>query len=144
MHLAHRVQVRAPALSRIFAALFLSGTLSASALAQAPPCNTAPQFCHTEYGPPQYNPPDYNPLVDTRCGGVLQQSFDYQRGGQGPPPAPAPAPGLISPATPWYHYGFPVSTYRWGWFGAEHYYPTVWWAHGYYGDCCRYGYRCGY
>jgi hypothetical protein len=87
-------------------------------------------------GPSYAAPAPYGPLVDTRSGGVLQESYDYQRGGQ--------APGLISPATGWYHYGFPVSTYRWGWFGAEHYYPTVWWGHGYYGECCRYGYRCGY
>jgi hypothetical protein len=131
MNLALRAQTRALALSRILAATFLSGTLAATALAQAPQYDARAQ-----YGPAKYGPPQYNPLVDTRCGGVLQESYDYQRGGQ--------APGLISPATPWYHYGFPVSTYRWGWFGAEHYYPTVWWGHGYYGDCCRYGYRCGY
>jgi hypothetical protein len=76
------------------------------------------------------------PLVDTRAGGVLAESYDYQRGGQ--------ATGLISPAAGSYHYGFPVSTYRWGWFGAEHYYPTVLWHQGYYGDCCRWGYRIGY
>ena len=44
----------------------------------------------------------------------------------------------------WYGYGFPVSTFRWGWFGAAHYYPTVFWHEGYYGDCCRYSYRRGY
>jgi hypothetical protein len=77
-----------------------------------------------------------NPLVDQRSGGVLQEAYDYQRGGQ--------QPGLISPATESYHYGFPVSTYRWGWFGAEHYYPTVLWHHGYYDEYCRWGYRCGY
>jgi hypothetical protein len=82
------------------------------------------------------SPAPSGPLVDTRSGGVLQESYDYQRGDQ--------APGLISPATGWYHYGFPVSTYRWGWFGAEHYYPTVFCHHGYYDDYCRFGYRCGY
>jgi hypothetical protein len=82
------------------------------------------------------SPAPANPLVDTRSGGVLQESYDYQRGEQ--------APGLISPATGWYHYGFPVNTYRWGWFGAEHYYPTVFCHHGYYDDYCRFGYRCGY
>jgi hypothetical protein len=109
----------------------------------APSRYASAQYGQGEYGPAQYGPDQYGPspaqsgpLVDTRCGGVLEASYQYQHGG--------PAPGLISPATGWYHYGFPVETYRWGWFGAEHYYPTVWWAHGYYGDCCRYGYRCGY
>jgi hypothetical protein len=95
----------------------------------------AAQFASAQspvYGGPA---PD-GPLVDTRSGGALQESYDYQRGGQ--------QSGLISPATGWYHYGFPVSTYRWGWFGAERYYPTVLWHHGYYDDCCRWGYRCGY
>ena len=147
MNLAHQAPTRAFAISKALAVLVICGTLAASARAQAPQCDTAPQIYHAEYGPPPYATPNNNPLVDTRYAGVIQESFDYHRGGQGPAPGPGPAgpaPGLISPATPWYHYGFPVSTYRWGWFGAEHYYPTVWWAHGYYNSYCRYGYRCGY
>jgi hypothetical protein len=122
MNLERLRKVRTLTLSGCFAALMLLGLLTTSAIAQGPPYN---------------GPAPSGPLIDNRSGGVLQESYDYQRGG------PA-APGLISPATPWYHYGFPVSTYRWGWFGAEHYYPTVLWHHGYYGDCCRWGYRYGY
>ena len=44
----------------------------------------------------------------------------------------------------WYGYGFPVSTYRWGWFGAERYYPRVGWHSDYNGDCVRFAYRYGY
>jgi hypothetical protein len=103
------------------AVAFLLGTFAGSALADV----------RLNAGPTPVAP-----LVDTRSGGVLAESYDYQRGG--------PSTGLISPASGWYHYGFPVSTYRWGWFGAEHYYPTVLWHQGYYGDCCRWGYRFGY
>jgi hypothetical protein len=65
---------------------------------------------------------------DVRSGGVLEESYNYHR----------------PQASGWYGYGFPVSTFRWGWFGAEHYYPRVFWHEGYYGDCCRYSYRHGY
>jgi hypothetical protein len=121
MNLSHRTQNRILRRLAGVVALTVVGVLSGSVFGQYP----------------QYvEPAPGGPLVDVRSGGVLAESYDYQRGGQ--------APGLISPATGWYHYGFPVSTYRWGWFGAEHYYPTVFWHHGYYDDCCRFGYRCGY
>jgi hypothetical protein len=84
----------------------------------------------------------YNPLpaprapeADVRVGGVVDVSYNYHTQG--------PESGVVPPS-PWYGWGFPVETYRWGWFGAEHYYPRVFWHHGYYGDCCRHGYRCGY
>ena len=80
-------------------------------------------------------PAPYSPLVDTRSGGVLEESYDYQRGGQ--------APGLISPATGWYHYGFPVSTYRWGWFGVQ-YRPRMVHHTGAHGDYTQTGFRWGY
>jgi hypothetical protein len=73
---------------------------------------------------------------DIRSGGVLAESHAYHRG---------LAPGAsIAPSTPWYGYGFPVRTHRWGWFGAAHYYPTVTWHQGYYGDCVRWAHRRGY
>jgi hypothetical protein len=50
----------------------------------------------------------------------------------------------IAPAAGWYRYGFSGQTHRWGWFGAERYYPRVVWHRGYYGDCCRWAYRQGY
>jgi hypothetical protein len=109
-------------LSNVAVAAVIFGAVScASAVAQGPGVDESPSF---------------GPLSDVRNGGAVAESYAYHRGG--------PAPGTISPACGWYHYGFPVSSYRWGWFGAEHYYPTVWCHTGYYGDCNRVAYRCGY
>jgi hypothetical protein len=72
-----------------------------------------------------------------RSGGVLDKSFAYHRQSNAAPQAAAPAAGP-------YGYGFPVQTYRWGWFGASRYYPTVLWHRTYNGDECRWAYRCGY
>jgi hypothetical protein len=79
--------------------------------------------------------------AEIRSGGVIEESYNYHR--QQPAHATVGARS-IEPAGGWYGYGFPVSTCRWGWFGAAHYYPFVWWHDGYYGDCCRYAYRRGY
>ncbi len=65
---------------------------------------------------------------------VLDQSHRYHRRVE---PTSARAGG-------WYGYGFPVETYRWGWFGVEHYYPTVLWHKGYNGDTLRWAYRQGF
>jgi hypothetical protein len=81
-----------------------------------------------------------SPATELRSGGVLDESFAYHRQ---PPSAQATAPLTSAREGGWYGYGFPVKTYRWGWFGVN-YYPTVHWYHGYYGDCCRRTYRCGY
>ena len=78
---------------------------------------------------------------EVRSGGVIEESYVYHRQ---QPMQMAGSARSIEPAGGWYGYGFPVSTFRWGWFGAAHYYPTVFWHDGYYGDCCRYGYRRGY
>jgi hypothetical protein len=75
------------------------------------------------------------------AGGVLAKSFDFHRQGYGGIQAPH---HTITPPGGWYGYGFPVQTYRWGWFGAGRYYPHVVWHRGYYGDCCRWAYRHGY
>jgi hypothetical protein len=83
--------------------------------------------------------------VDMRGGGALQE-FQYHRTGYGglhPLGSHAPHP-TIAPPGGWYGYGFPVQTYRWGWFGASRYYPRVVWHRGYYDDCCRWAYRHGY
>jgi hypothetical protein len=85
-------------------------------------------------------PPWYPPQSEVRSGGVLEESYNYHR----QPTRMAAASPCIEPASGWYGYGFPVQTFRWGWFGAAHYYPTVWWHEGYYGDCCRCAYRRGY
>jgi hypothetical protein len=74
---------------------------------------------------------------------VLEDSYSYHRLGTLPGNAPHPA---TSPARVggWYRYGFAQKSHRWGWFGAEHYYPRVLWHCGYYGDHCRWCYRRGY
>ena len=91
-------------------------------------------------------PPANADPIDARAGGVLQESFQYHRQGYG-------ATHMVgsysphatnSPARGWYGYGFPVQTYRWGWFGAGRYYPRVVWHRGYYDDCCRWAHRHGY
>lgn len=78
----------------------------------------------------------YSPQIDVRGSGVLAQSYAYHR----QPSATA----RITPKNGWHHYGFPVSSYRWGWFGAERYYPFVYGHRGYNGDYTRVGYRNGY
>jgi hypothetical protein len=86
-------------------------------------------------------PPTLPRQQEIRSGGVIEESHTYHR--QQAARAAGAAKNL-EPAGGWYGYGFPVSTFRWGWFGAAHYYPTVFWHEGYYGDCCRYSYRRGY
>ena len=76
------------------------------------------------------------PQVDVRDGGVLAESYGYHR--------QATRPATYPPAGGWYGYGFPVSTYRWGWFGAERYYPRVVWHSDNSGECVRWAYRKGY
>jgi hypothetical protein len=81
------------------------------------------------------------PKADIRAGGVIDVSYNYHQqptSGNG-----AVGHELMSPS-PWYGWGFPVQTYRWGWFGAQHYYPRVFCHEGYHGDYCRFAYRCGY
>jgi hypothetical protein len=72
---------------------------------------------------------------------VLDDSFRYHRFGGLSEKAPHPT---IAPTGGWYGYGFPAQTHRWGWFGAQHYYPRVIWHRGYYGDRSRWSYRRGY
>lgn len=82
--------------------------------------------------------PDYATTgqSDVRYGGALAESYEYHR-------QPGHVAAHTSPSG-WYGYGFPVSSYRWGWFGAERYYPRVTWHCGYYGDSIRWAYRHGY
>jgi hypothetical protein len=86
-------------------------------------------------------PPQMPLRSEIRSGGVIEESYVYHRQ---QPVHTAGAVRSVEPAGGWYGYGFPVSTFRWGWFGAAHYYPTIFWHDGYYGECCRYGYRRGY
>jgi len=53
--------------------------------------------------------------------------------------------GRIPTATGWYNYGFPMSPFRYGYFGAERSpYPRVMWHQGYYGDKTRTAYWQSY
>ncbi len=97
--------------------------------------------CRAECPDDSDPPPRMTTQPEIRSGGVIEQSYLYHRQ---PPAQVVSAPRSVVPASGWYGYGFPVSTFRWGWFGAAHYYPTHFWHDGYYGDCCRYGYRRGY
>ena len=80
------------------------------------------------------------PAAELREGGVLAESYQYHRAAA---PGSWGRPNIAQPAG-WYGYGFAVPSYRWGWFGAERYYPRVVWHRGYYNECCRWGYRHGY
>src|SRR3990172_8322962 len=91
--------------------------------------------------PSPQEPTLYDPQVSVRNGGVLEESFDYHQQGHA---YQSGRPGPYPPKGGWYGYGFPVSTYRWGWFGAEHYYPRVGWHTDYNGNCVRFAYRHGY
>jgi hypothetical protein len=72
--------------------------------------------------------------ADFGRGSVIDQSYRYHRRVEAD----------SARAGGWYGYGFPVKTYRWGWFGVEHYYPTVLWHDGYNGDTVRWAYRQGF
>jgi hypothetical protein len=87
------------------------------------------------------DPAPYPPEVEMRTGGILERSYRYHRHGADTAYAATPN---IAPPGGWYGYGFPGQTHRWGWFGAQRYYPRVMWHRGYYGDCSRWGYRHGY
>jgi hypothetical protein len=91
--------------------------------------------------PAPWEPELYDPQVDVRNGGVLEESYDYHQEARA---YQSSRPGPYPPKGGWYGYGFPVSTYRWGWFGAERYYPRVGWHNDYNGNCVRFAYRNGY
>jgi hypothetical protein len=100
------------------------------------PCDIA----HAAGGWHAYNPTPApaprRPEAEVRAGGVLEESYNYHQQG--------PENGVAGPLSPWYGWGFPVQTYRWGWFGAQHYYPYTYWHQDYYDNCCRFSYRSGY
>ena len=115
-------------------ALAIASGACTSALAQA--------FAQTPtQAPVSAGPTLYDPQVDVRNGGVLDESYGYHRQAQANQSA---RPGPYPPKGGWYGYGFPVSTYRWCWFGAEHYYPRVGCRSDYNGDSVRWAYRYGY
>lgn len=84
------------------------------------------------------HPHDHSHIRSATSGGVLAESYRYHRGYQHGPSATSPPP----PAR--YVYGFPVKTYRWGWFGATQYYPRSFSHRGYNGDHWHWAYRQGY
>lgn len=79
-----------------------------------------------------------------RSGGLLEHSFNYRQQAQQPRLQEVGPPAGYARSGGWYGYGFPVNSYRWGYFGAERNYPRVIWHTGYYGDCVRTAYRYGY
>jgi hypothetical protein len=83
-------------------------------------------------------PAQYGGATTYRSGGVIEDSYYYHHLG---PMRSAIEAGGIPQANGWYEYGFPMQSYRWGWFGAERHYPRVIWHDGYYGDCVRTAYR---
>jgi hypothetical protein len=87
------------------------------------------------------NAPTTGGATAMRSGGILNESFDYHHP---QPMRSAIERGRIPQATGWYNYGFPMQSYRWGYFGAERHYPRVSWHEGYYGDKVRTAYRYAY
>ena len=73
---------------------------------------------------------------------VLAQSYQYHRASHGPPLARRPVVAQHGP--PRYTWGFPTTTFRWGWFGASRYYPRSASHRGYNGDHWDWAYRRGY
>jgi hypothetical protein len=118
----------------IFAALAITSSAVSNACAQALGQHPVPN-------PRPSDPTLYEPQVDIRNGGVLDASYGYHRQAQ---TNQSVRPGPYPPQGGWYGYGFPVSTYRWGWFGAERYYPRVGCRSDYNGDRLRWAYRYGY
>jgi hypothetical protein len=126
--------MRKPSFTRCAIALSIAWGVCHSARAQS--LSQSPTQAPASAGPTLYDP-----QVDVRNGGVLDASYGYHRQAQS---GQSVRPGPYPPKGGWYGYGFPVSTYRWGWFGAERYYPRVGWRSDYNGDCVRFGYRYGY
>ena len=86
---------------------------------------------------------------DVRFGGTIERSYNYHRqhltGADMQPMRSQIEMGGIPQANGWYNYGFPMRSYRYGWFGAERpHHPHVMWHQGYYGDKVRTSYRYAY
>ncbi len=69
------------------------------------------------------------PATELRSGGILEESYAYHR----QRPATYGAVGPVAPAGNAYRYGFPVETFRYGWFGAGRNYPYTVSGRTYYG-----------
>ena len=89
-------------------------------------------------------PPQTSAAESFRSGGKVEESYNYhlqQSRVSMQPMRSAIELGGIPQANGWYNYGFPMRSYRYGWFGAERQPPRVMWHHGYYGDKTRAEYR---
>jgi hypothetical protein len=91
--------------------------------------------------PPAQAQADRDRAMLMRSGGILNESFDYHHP---QPMRSAIELGAIPQANGWYEYGFPMQSYRWGWFGAERHFPQVTWHQGYYGESMRASMRSAY
>jgi hypothetical protein len=89
-------------------------------------------------------PPQSSAAESFRSGGRVAESYEYHLRQVGVPLQPmhsAIEHGGIPQANGWYNYGFPMRSYRYGWFGAERQPPRVYWHRGYYGDKTRVEYQ---
>ena len=97
----------------------------------------------------QQQPMSQSASDDMRSGGLVAHSYEYHRQhltkADLQPMRSQIELGGIPQANGWYNYGFPMKSYRYGWFGAERpFYPHVMWHQGYYGDKTRTEYRRAY
>jgi hypothetical protein len=89
-------------------------------------------------------PPQANAAESVRSGGKIEESYEYHLRQAGVPSQPMRSAielGGIPQANGWYNYGFPMRSYRYGWFGAQRQPPRVYWHRGYYGDKTRVEYQ---
>jgi len=89
-------------------------------------------------------PPQSNSAETVRSGGRIEHSYEYHLRKVGVPLQPMQSAierGGIPQANGWYNYGFPMRSYRYGWFGAERQPPRVYTHRGYYGDKMRVEYQ---
>jgi hypothetical protein len=89
-------------------------------------------------------PPQTSAAETARSGGTVEESYYYHLQHSGVPLEPMRSSierGGIPQANGWYNYGFPMRSYRYGWFGAERKPPRVYWHQGYYGDKTKVEYQ---
>lgn len=126
-----------------------SASLAANCLAADERLPTPPQSSQRQTSQPQSQAP---------AGSTTQHSYEYYRQQVAnaqlqpmrsqielQPMRSQIERGCIPQATGWHSYGFPMRTFRYGWFGAERScYPPVMWHQGYYGDEIRTAYWQSY
>ena len=103
----------------IFKRVVLRATSTVGTLCVIGLLSFAGGVCHAADGG---DAPSQMPLhSEIRSGGVLAESYVYHRQSPGQMTCVARS---VEPAGGWYGYGFPVSTFRWGWFGE--WFSVIW------------------